>query len=150
LVRSRAATMLGNALCTYMTLLNTSGFPSWPFRTPVENVHAALRLFTFALLIWVSGLYRCRSYVRPVIVHSPGPWATADAASTIMLVAIPPDNSLKRFIADLMLRMRVVGSGLCDLPVRVANPRGQRPGARVPNRPQPSSEKLQPRMPPGI
>src|SRR5881397_4232224 len=100
--------MLGNALCTYMTLLNTSGFPSWPFRTPVENVHAALRPFTFALLIWVSGLYRCRSYVRPVIVHSPGPWATADAVSTIMLAAIPPDSSLKRFIADLMLRMRVV------------------------------------------
>ncbi len=48
--------MFGNALCTYITLLNTSGFPSWPFRTPVENVQAALRPFTFALLIWVSGL----------------------------------------------------------------------------------------------
>src|SRR5438034_11661000 len=60
-----------------------------------------------ALPIWVSGLYRCRSYVRPVIVHSPGPWATADAVSTIMLAAMPPDSSLKRFIADLMLRMRV-------------------------------------------
>src|SRR5256885_1761124 len=62
------------------------------------------------------------------MVHSPGPWATADAASTIMLAAIPPDNSLKRFIADLMLRMRVVRNGTCNLPVSVANPRGQGPG----------------------
>src|SRR2546426_1683 len=101
--------MFGNALCTYIVVPITSGFPSWPFSTPVENVQAALRFFTFALLIWVSGLKRCRSDVRPVIVHSPAPWPTAGAAtSTIRLAASPPDHSLKRFIADLMLRMRGV------------------------------------------
>src|SRR3989442_14200647 len=36
------------------------------------------------------------------MVHSPGFWATADAASTITLAAMP-DSSLNRFIADLML-----------------------------------------------
>src|ERR687888_62938 len=56
LVRSRAYTMFGNALWTYITLLITSGFPSWPFRTPVENVQATLRFFTFVRLIAVSGL----------------------------------------------------------------------------------------------
>jgi len=56
LVRSRAATAFGNALCTYITLLMTSGFPSWPFNTPVENVQAALRFFTFDRLICASGL----------------------------------------------------------------------------------------------
>src|SRR5207244_894371 len=61
LVRSSANTMFGNALCTYITVPITSGFPSWPFSTPVENVQVALRFFTFALLIAVSGLYRCRS-----------------------------------------------------------------------------------------
>src|SRR2546422_7268931 len=69
--------MFGKALCTYITLPITRGFPSWPFRTPVENVHLATRFFTFARLIEASGLYRCRSYVRPVIVHSPGAWAAA-------------------------------------------------------------------------
>src|SRR5437899_7472063 len=51
LVRSRANTMFGNALCTYITLLITSGLPSWPLRTQVENVHEALRPFTFELVI---------------------------------------------------------------------------------------------------
>src|SRR5712692_2885777 len=36
------------------------------------------------------------------MVHSPGFWATADAASTIKLAAMP-DSSLNRFIADLVL-----------------------------------------------
>src|SRR6266704_5858240 len=110
--------MFGNALCTYITVPITSGFPSWPFSTPVENVQAALRFFTFALLIAVSGLYRCRSGVRPVMVHWPASWAMADAAtSTKRLAASPPDSSLKRFIADLMLRMSVVKSGSRHLPV---------------------------------
>src|SRR5579884_1956110 len=111
LVRSRAATMFGNALCTYITLLMTSGFPSWPFNTPVENVQAALRFFTFDRLICVSGLKRCRSYVRPVDHHCPfggfsSDWAATDVAtSTIRLAASPPDHRLKQFIADPTLRM---------------------------------------------
>ena len=48
--------MFGNALCTYITVPITSGLPSWPLSTPVENDHAALRFFTFVLLIAVSGL----------------------------------------------------------------------------------------------
>src|SRR5438309_406480 len=36
------------------------------------------------------------------MVHSPGFWATADAASTTKLAAMP-DSSLNRFIADLVL-----------------------------------------------
>src|SRR5438093_1637228 len=108
LVRSSANTMFGNALCTYITVPITSGFPSWPFSTPVENVQVALRFFTFALLIAVSGLYRCRTDVRPVMVHWPYSWSIEDAVySTIRLAASPPDSSLKRFIADLMLRMRM-------------------------------------------
>src|SRR5213078_2028513 len=75
LVRSSANTMFGNALCTYITVPITSVFPSWPLSTPVENVQVALRIFTFALLIAVSGLYRCRSRVRPVMVHWPASWA---------------------------------------------------------------------------
>src|SRR2546422_1114053 len=61
------------------------------------------------------------------------------------LAAIPPDSSLKRFIADLMLRMRVVRNGSCNSSVSVRDPREQRPGARVLDRPQPSSDYLQPR-----
>src|SRR6266849_11006462 len=109
--------MFGNALCTYIVVPITSGFPSWPFSTPVENVQAALRFFAFALLIWVSVLKRCRSDVRPVIVHSPAPWPTAGAVtSTSKLAASPPDHSLKRFIADLMLRMRGVKKNGPDKP----------------------------------
>src|SRR5467141_2106270 len=45
-----------------------------------------------------------------------------------MLVAIPPDSSLKRFIADLMLRMRVVRNRSRYLPVSARKPRGATSG----------------------
>src|SRR5256885_8475945 len=67
------------------------------------------------------------------MVHSPGFWATADAASTIKLAAMP-DSSLNRFIADLMLSdedgERVSRNLACSVraPKRVT-------GVHVPNRP---------------
>src|SRR5438132_6602011 len=67
------------------------------------------------------------------MVHSPGFWATADAASTIKLAAMP-DSSLNRFIADLMLSdddgARVSRNLACSVraPARVT-------GVHVPNRP---------------
>src|SRR2546428_9578843 len=67
------------------------------------------------------------------MVHSPGFWATADAASTIKLAAMP-DSSLNRFIADLMLSEeegeRVSRNLACSVraPARVT-------GVHVPNRP---------------
>src|SRR2546427_161032 len=70
-VRSRAYTMSGKGVCTYITLLITNGLPSCPVKTPVENVHAAVRFLTFDVVICFSGLSRCRSYVRPAMAHSP-------------------------------------------------------------------------------
>src|SRR5437867_11839211 len=67
------------------------------------------------------------------MVHSPGFWATADAASTITLAAMP-DSSLNRFIADLMLSDEdgesVSTNPACSVPApaRVT-------GLDVPNRP---------------
>src|SRR3989442_15790013 len=67
------------------------------------------------------------------MVHSPGFWATADAASTIKLAAMP-DSSLNRFITDLMLSdedgERVSRNLACSVraPARVT-------GVHVPNRP---------------
>ena len=46
--------MLGNGVCTYMMLPTTSGEPSWPRSTPVENVHATFRFLTLSRLIWFS------------------------------------------------------------------------------------------------
>ena len=44
--RSSANTVLGNGAFRYMTLPMTSGSPSWPRSTPVENVHATCSLPT--------------------------------------------------------------------------------------------------------
>ena len=46
--------MFGNGEWTYMTSPITSGAPSWPRSTPVENVHAGRRFLTLSLLIWLS------------------------------------------------------------------------------------------------
>src|ERR1700739_975684 len=54
LLRSSAKTGFGNGPCTYMTLPITSGPPSWPRRTPVENVHATCSLPTFWAVICLS------------------------------------------------------------------------------------------------
>src|SRR6266446_5081518 len=84
LVRSSAYTVLGKAECTYITLPITRGLPSCPRSAPVENVQAGTSLPTLDGLIWSSGLNRCRSKVRPVMVHSPFESAAAlDARPTI-------------------------------------------------------------------
>src|SRR5262245_6856976 len=41
-----------------MILPTTSGAPSWPRSTPVENVQATFRFLTLSRLIWSSLLYR--------------------------------------------------------------------------------------------
>jgi hypothetical protein len=48
--------MLGKGVWTYIVLSITSGPPSWPRRTPVENVQATLSAFTFSALISSSEL----------------------------------------------------------------------------------------------
>src|SRR5690348_4505121 len=77
------------------------------------------------------------------MVHWPASWATAVAATSSRPVASPPDSNLKRFIADLMLRMRVVKNGARYLPVRVEDPPILSPEARVLYGRQPSSDSLQ-------
>src|SRR5690348_12914113 len=66
-----------------------------------------------------------------------------------MLVAIPPDSSLKRFIADLMLRMRVVRNGR-SLPVSARQPRGATSGGPRSQQATAIGQLLQPRMPAGV
>src|SRR4051794_15870394 len=68
-VRSSAYTLLGNEVCTYITFPTTSGLPSCPRNVPVDMVHAVFNCPMLAVVIWLSGLYRCRSYVRPGITH---------------------------------------------------------------------------------
>ena len=46
--------MLGKGVWTYMMLPTTSGEPSWPRSTPVENVQATFRFLTLSRLIWSS------------------------------------------------------------------------------------------------
>src|SRR3954471_7058041 len=53
-----ANTLLGNGVCRYIVPFITSGDPSWPRSTPVENIHATCILPTFLVLICVSLLYR--------------------------------------------------------------------------------------------
>ena len=50
--------MLGNGVWTYMVLPTTSGPPSWPRSTPVENVQATFRSLMLPVLIASSALYR--------------------------------------------------------------------------------------------
>ena len=52
--RSIAKTLFGNGVCRYIVSPITSGEPSWPRSTPVENVHATCILPTFRVLICVS------------------------------------------------------------------------------------------------
>src|SRR6266478_1841688 len=51
-----AKTLLGNGLWTYSMSPITNGPPSWPRRTPVENVQATRRSLTFSVLICLSAL----------------------------------------------------------------------------------------------
>ena len=45
--------MLGNGVTKYIVSPTTSGAPSWPRRTPVENVQASFSVDT--LLVVISG-----------------------------------------------------------------------------------------------
>src|SRR5262249_37384773 len=64
---SSANTLLGNGVCTYIVSPTTSGDPSWPRSTPVENIQAPCSLPTFWALICVSLLYRWL-YMSPACI----------------------------------------------------------------------------------
>src|SRR6266436_7119575 len=53
-LRLSAWTVFGNGAWTYIKSPMTSGPPSWPRSTPVENVHATCNLPTLAAVIWLS------------------------------------------------------------------------------------------------
>jgi len=55
-VRSSAYDTFGYGVTRYIVLSTTSGCPSWPRSTPVENVHATCRFFAFAGVICARGL----------------------------------------------------------------------------------------------
>src|SRR5437016_13618401 len=74
------------------------------------------------------------------MVHSPGFWATADAASTIKLAAMP-DSSLNRFIADLMLSDEDGERVSRNLACSVRAP-ARWPGVHVPTRPDTAPTSL--------
>jgi hypothetical protein len=48
--------MLGNGVARYIVVPTTSGSPSCPRRTPVENDHATFRFLTFSVLISLTAL----------------------------------------------------------------------------------------------
>src|SRR6476619_5608505 len=58
--RSRAYTMFGNEVLTYITFPTTSGLPSWPRSVPVENDQIGRSSPTLAVVICLSGLKRCK------------------------------------------------------------------------------------------
>src|SRR5437667_12255311 len=69
---SRAKTLLGNDVCTYIVEPTTSGAPSWPRNVPVENVHAGRRFLTLSLVIWFNVLNRVQnspSLASPTACH---------------------------------------------------------------------------------
>src|SRR5436309_391302 len=66
---SRAKTLLGNDVCTYIVEPTTSGAPSWPRNVPVENVHAGRRFLTLSLVIWFNVLNRVAELSFPGITH---------------------------------------------------------------------------------
>ena len=77
--RSSAKTLLGNGVCMYIMSPITSGAPSWPRSTPVENVQATCILPTFcvlicvelavALVVHVAGLHRPLRRVLRLLDH---------------------------------------------------------------------------------
>src|SRR5687768_10791515 len=89
--------MFGNGVCTYITSSITSGSPSWPRRTPVENVHATLRSFTFSVLISLTELYRVADgFLLGIVQSSSAPAAPAaddagDGGGAALLQAATPD-----------------------------------------------------------
>src|SRR6478752_5051394 len=62
-----ANTLLGNGVCRYIVPFITSGDPSCPRSTPVENIHATCILPTFFALICVRLLYRWL-YMSPACI----------------------------------------------------------------------------------
>src|SRR5262245_19441811 len=65
--------MFGNGVWTNMVLPTTSGSPSCPRSTPVENDHATLRSLTFSVVIWLTVLYRVADGFLLGIAHSLSP-----------------------------------------------------------------------------
>jgi hypothetical protein len=55
-VRSIAYATFGKGVTRYIVLSTTSGCPSWPRSTPVENAQAARRFFTLSAVICRSSL----------------------------------------------------------------------------------------------
>src|ERR1041385_6753688 len=73
--------MFGNGVTTYIMLFTTSGLPSCPCSTPVENVLAALSCATLAAVICASEEKRDMARSPLGVVHSlPAGAAMARAA----------------------------------------------------------------------
>src|SRR5271165_6569252 len=60
----------------------TSGPPSWPRNTPVENVQATCNFLTLVELIWLSLEYRVLALSPCCITHCLGSWASLSSASS--------------------------------------------------------------------
>src|SRR5215469_9296161 len=102
--------MFGNGVCTYMTSPMTSGAPSWPRSTPVENVHATCNLPTLPVLICLSVEYRVLAKSFAGIAQSfafcayRGPAATSAAA----LITVPIVSEKQRIVhppCDTVIRV---------------------------------------------
>src|SRR5690349_6487488 len=68
-VRSSAYNTFGKGATRYIVSPTTSGAPSCPRSTPVENVHATCIFLTFSMLIWSSPEYRVLAKSLVAIVH---------------------------------------------------------------------------------
>src|SRR5262245_19434490 len=85
--------MFGYGVLRYIVFPTTSGAPSWPRNTPVENVHATLRFFTLPALISSSVLYRVDAAFLFGIVHSLSGLLAEDAAAVlVVLVFVEPEQ----------------------------------------------------------
>src|SRR6185437_10584283 len=72
----------GNGVCTYITSPITSGPPSWPRSTPVENVHATCSFLTLDALIWFSLENRVLALSPCCIAHCFGSLAALSSAAS--------------------------------------------------------------------
>src|SRR4051812_43471654 len=69
--RSRAKRRSGNGETTYIVLPTTSGCPSWPCGTPVENVLTTCNCFTFCGVICASEEKRVLAQSPAGVIHVP-------------------------------------------------------------------------------
>src|SRR4051812_17614933 len=70
-----------------------SGVASWPRLVSKSAYQASPRLFTFPVLIFVSGLKRCSSVVRPRPGHWPSSFEAAVAAAPQSAQVIASDTA---------------------------------------------------------